>query len=317
MTNETAATRPKVSVIIAAYKAAETVSVAIESVLAQEGVSTEVLVCDDASQDNTPALVRSLAKATPAIKLVENPINTGPSGARNRGLEQAEGDWIAVLDSDDRFLAKRLQDMITAADAHGADIVIDDFIQVDEDGSTLTTGDLSDRRSAGWVSLEDWVRLNSFAPAELGFGYAKPLISRNVLERSNVRYNADLRNGEDYHFILELLLSGAKVYFTGQPGYSYTRRGGSISNRAHEDHMIALLKADEAIANRNLPLIDAKVRLGLKTRRRNLKRLVVTESVLGSIKQRRFVEAFVKLTKHPQAFPRILHQLGEALRKRI
>lgn len=68
-------TNPDVSFVIAAFKAADTITRAIDSALAQEDVSVEVIVVDDASQDNTAAVVEAIAD--PRIRLIRLPANRG------------------------------------------------------------------------------------------------------------------------------------------------------------------------------------------------------------------------------------------------
>lgn len=97
---------PSVSVIVPALDARETVVSALESALSQD-VAVEVLVIDDGSQDGTPETVSQLGD--PRIRLLSTGTRrSGPSNARNVGLAAAEGEWVAVLDADDRFVPGRL-----------------------------------------------------------------------------------------------------------------------------------------------------------------------------------------------------------------
>lgn len=308
---------PFVSVVIAAYDAASCVGQAMASAVAQSGVRLELLVVDDASDDDTAAAVVELAEADDRIVLIRNPVNTGPAGARNLALARAKGDWIAVLDSDDQFAAGRLDAMCRIAREQGADIVIDDFISVDPAGRQLDGPGLSGQRPDGFIDLESWIALNSFVRGEVSFGYAKPLISRDFLRRTGVRYNETLRNGEDYHIVLEALLAGAKAHFMANAGYLYTRRDGSISRRADADHMHALLEADKAVAARLDPVRQSSAGALMATRQNNLGNLQTTEEVLGALKARRPGPAVASLVRRPGAIGRVIGHLGEAVQKRI
>ncbi len=90
------------SVIMPAYNRADTIAEAIASVRAQSHENWELLVVDDGSTDATAETVRALIEETgdSRIRLIELPWNKGVSAARNAGLEQARGDVIAYLDSD-------------------------------------------------------------------------------------------------------------------------------------------------------------------------------------------------------------------------
>ncbi|KEY97798.1 hypothetical protein AI27_16315, partial [Sphingomonas sp. BHC-A] len=106
--------------IIAAYNAQDTLVRAVNSALGQQ-VPVEVLIIDDASSDDTPRVAEGLARLHHNVRLIVSAENGGPSVARNRGLAEAQGEWIAILDADDAFLPGRLQRMTGVARRHEAD----------------------------------------------------------------------------------------------------------------------------------------------------------------------------------------------------
>lgn len=100
-------TSPIVSVIIPAYNRAATIGRAIESVTGQTWQDFEIIVVDDASADATVAAVEAIADAR--IRILRNPRNLGAAGARNAGITDARGAWIAFQDSDDEWLPRKLE----------------------------------------------------------------------------------------------------------------------------------------------------------------------------------------------------------------
>jgi glycosyltransferase involved in cell wall biosynthesis len=96
--------RPLVSVVIPTYNRAPLLGRALASVAAQTFRDHEIVVVDDGSTDDTHAVVRGLA--APVRLLVQ--ANAGVSAARNRGVAEARGEWIAFLDSDDCWLPEKL-----------------------------------------------------------------------------------------------------------------------------------------------------------------------------------------------------------------
>ncbi len=94
-----------VSVIIPAYNAASFIKDAIESVLAQQYPSIEVIVVDDGSNDDTASIAESF---NPPV-ICHRQENGGPPVARNRGLAMAHGEYIAFLDADDLYEPARIQ----------------------------------------------------------------------------------------------------------------------------------------------------------------------------------------------------------------
>ena len=97
---------PSVSVVIPAYNRAATIVAAIDSVLRQTWTDFELIVVDDGSTDGT--LAAAAAVADPRLRLVPAPRNLGAAGARNLGVEEARGTWIAFQDSDDEWLPEKL-----------------------------------------------------------------------------------------------------------------------------------------------------------------------------------------------------------------
>lgn len=98
-----------VSIITPAYKAARVISETIASVQAQSYANWEMLIVEDCGPDDTRDVVRRLAAADPRIRLIEPKRNGGPAEARNHALAQAQGRWIAFLDSDDLWLPEKLE----------------------------------------------------------------------------------------------------------------------------------------------------------------------------------------------------------------
>jgi len=107
---------PRVTVFIPVHDRERYVADAIDSVLAQTYGDFEVLVVDDGSTDRSVEVVR--AYDDPRVRLEENGENLGIPRTRNRGLELARGEYIALLDSDDRMLPRRLERQVAFLDAH-------------------------------------------------------------------------------------------------------------------------------------------------------------------------------------------------------
>lgn len=107
MTGAAAGGAPLVSVIMAAYNAAEHIGEALESVLAQQWRPLEVVVVDDGSTDATAEIVRGYSE----VVYVQQE-NQGPSAARNSAVEHSSGDFVANFDSDDLLPPTRIGDQV-------------------------------------------------------------------------------------------------------------------------------------------------------------------------------------------------------------
>jgi glycosyltransferase involved in cell wall biosynthesis len=105
-------TQIAVTVIIPTYNRAHTIQRCLRSVLCQSYGPAQVLVVDDASTDDTRDRVLSISDQR--IEYIRLPQNSGPQAARNEGIRQAKGEWIAFQDSDDEWLPNRLRSGVEA-----------------------------------------------------------------------------------------------------------------------------------------------------------------------------------------------------------
>lgn len=101
------------SVVIPAYNAEAFVCRAIESALSQSFPAAEVLVVDDGSSDLTAKVAEG---CDPRVRVIRK-TNGGPASARNTGIRQAKGDWIALLDADDTWLPRKLEKQVKVIEA--------------------------------------------------------------------------------------------------------------------------------------------------------------------------------------------------------
>lgn len=101
---------PKVSIIIPTYNRAHMIERAVASILAQTYENLEIVIVDDASQDNTVEVASSIND--PRIKVFTKERNEGASATRNVGIAHASGEYLAFLDSDDEFTADKIEKMV-------------------------------------------------------------------------------------------------------------------------------------------------------------------------------------------------------------
>ena len=101
---------PSVTLVTPTRNRAHTIGRAIRSVLAQTHVEWELVVIDDASTDDTANVVASFRD--PRIRYVRLDEQAGPTGAKNRGFDEAKGPWIGVLDDDDELVPRALQKLL-------------------------------------------------------------------------------------------------------------------------------------------------------------------------------------------------------------
>lgn len=122
-----------VSVIIPAYNRADKILPAVESVLNQTYTDLELIIVDDGSGDNTKEVIESINDSR--LKYVRQE-NAGACAARNNGIKQAKGEYIAFHDSDDIWHSDKLKKQMDALIRNDADIVCCKLIKIYSDGKT-------------------------------------------------------------------------------------------------------------------------------------------------------------------------------------
>lgn len=104
--------QPLISVIMPAYNAEKYIEQSIQSVLNQDYTNLELIIINDCSKDKTIKIIENYAKKDDRIKYYTNKENSGVAYTRNFGIEKANGEWIAFLDSDDIWKKEKLQKQI-------------------------------------------------------------------------------------------------------------------------------------------------------------------------------------------------------------
>lgn len=122
-----------VSVITSVYNSGKYISKAIESVLAQTYKNWELLITDDGSTDNTVVIVESYAAKDSRIRLLRLDDNSGPGAARNNSLKNAQGRYVAFLDSDDYWLPDKLERQLELMRSAGCGMVYSSYLTCNDD----------------------------------------------------------------------------------------------------------------------------------------------------------------------------------------
>lgn len=301
-----------VSVVMANHRGADHLAAAMRSVLAQSHPRLELLVCDDASDDDSVTIARGLTAGDPRVEVLKAGVNGGPARARNAGLARARGEWIAIVDSDDLLHPERIARLLAAAVRHRADMVADDLVPFGPGRVGPARTMFSDRFAGPSVVRIDPQTLLGGGPAGrdgAALGYLKPLVVRRVLR--DMRYDETLRNGEDFDLYLRLVLRGARFVLTPAPTYLYRRHAGSISHRLTDGVLGPLLTAHEAIA---ASVDNGSLVRALGTRGRSLRRALRYARLVRAIKARSLGSAAAMLTLHPALWSDLLESLRDRRR---
>jgi len=212
-----------VSVIIPAYNSAKFISETLDSVLAQTFQEFEILVINDGSPD-TPVLKGALARYSDRIHYIEQK-NQGPSAAKNTGIRNASGEFLAFLDSDDiwqpDFLAEQLQFL---KEVPSTDMVCSDC-------SFFGDGELSGNSWQSLDPMEPPVSLEKLLPTHGGAFGSFAILRRSIVKRVGF-FDEGLRICEDYNYWLRLLYLGGKLLYSNKVLGKRRRHSGSLTHDA-------------------------------------------------------------------------------------
>lgn len=218
------AKRPAVSVIVPVYKVEDCLPACAESLLGQTFTDFELIFVDDGSPDGCGALCDGYAAKDSRVKVIHRQ-NGGLSAARNSGLDVAEGETIAFVDSDDVVAADYLEKLHAALEESGADMALCAVEDVDEAGAPLHERVLTVPEATGVFGGRELLA-NFFGPASTCYTVAWNKLYRRKLWDS-LRYPAG-RIHEDDAVAHLLYWQAEKVVCLADVLYFYRLRQGSI-----------------------------------------------------------------------------------------
>lgn len=252
---------PRVSVIMPAYNAERFIEQAIRSVLSQTYTDWELIVVDDGSRDRTAEIARDHAVADARIKVVSQP-NGRLANARNTGIRHARGELIAFLDSDDLWMAEKLQSQVKVIDLTRAGVVFTDgflFHEENAQDESRTFDNIAGRFTAG--EMLDQLFSGNKIPVLSAIVRREILIAAGGFDESPALYSGC----EDYD--LWFRLAQRETIFFGM-------KERLVRYRLHTAGMsakrIEMLRTEIALLRRYYPLAHHRDRLVEKSARRKI-----------------------------------------------
>lgn len=209
------AATPRVTVVIPFRNAVGTLGQTVASVQAQTVRDWEALLVDDQSGDGSTELAARLAARDPRLRLVCPPARLGAAGARNLGIREARGRFLAFLDADDLWLPEKLERQLPLLEV-GAGIVFSSYRRIDPEGRPLSV-----------VRARPLVR---YRDALGGNPIGSPTAVWDLARFGRVQM-PDLPMREDYAFWLALLRQGAEARGLPEVLAEYRVSPGSRSAR--------------------------------------------------------------------------------------
>lgn len=232
---------PKVSVIVPTYNSGSYVKETLLSILAQPYQNLEIIVVDDASTDNTAEVVNALnSDKINYIRLPEN--HGGPSKARNIGIKNARGEYIAIFDSDDLMLPGRIESAVSKMDELSeVGMVCTDAVKFDDNKGDYAYNHLNPKHYGKFNSLKTHCVGSNFYIIGKKQAY-DCLFYENYVQTSSVTirkkvfdeigyFDESFTNADDWDMWFRILQSYDLGYLD-EICVRYRRREGSITTRS-------------------------------------------------------------------------------------
>lgn len=215
---------PRISVIVPVYNTEKYLRRCVDSILAQTFRDFELLLVDDGSTDSSPAICDEYAKKDSRVRVFHKE-NGGVSSARNLGLDNARGEWIAFADSDDHVNVEYLTILMRGLEL---DWVASSYRILGDKGGWLTQ--MEDGIYIGkdlYKCYQKYLSTNFRTP--WGKRYKRELIH-------NIRFPLSMNVGEDLAFNLEYACNVNSIGLSSQATYLYNRKNeNSLTHILRED----------------------------------------------------------------------------------
>lgn len=235
---------PHVSVVMGMYNCAMTLGMAIESIISQTYTDWELIVCDDASTDDTYRIANEYAARDSRIKVLRNEHNVGCNIVLNRCIEMARGEYIAVMDSDDISLPQRLEKEVAILDNNPQYVVVGTAtIHFDEKGDFLNL---------------PWKERPQPSDFVHGIPHAHPscMVRRSaMLEIGCYHTEPGMRRVEDYYMFASLYARGYRGYNLQETLVRYCDDNQAYMRRTWQTRLNEVYTYSKAFKILRLPFI--------------------------------------------------------------
>lgn len=207
--------KPIVSVVTPVYNAEKFIKETIDSVLNQTYTDFEYLLIDDCSTDNSPDIVKSYAEKDNRVKYIKLKENSGAAVARNTGIENAQGRYIAFIDSDDVWYPEKLAKQLAFMEKENAAFTYTKYEHITEDGEVQSAPEFPEK-----LDYSGLLKNTAIACSTV-------VIDRQIIGDFRMPL---VRKGQDTATWLQILRNHDYAYLVDEVLNQYRGREGSLSS---------------------------------------------------------------------------------------
>ena len=257
--------KPQISVIIPVYNAEKTIAKCIDSVIAQTYQDFEILLIDDGSKDDSDSVCQSYAMQDKRIRYIHKE-NGGVSTARNLGIDEAKGQYVTFLDSDDWFETHTLEVLISNARRYDADLVIPRTRMVfcKTNGEFEKNAYNDDDYNLVVAKNELAKNFEKLTHTWALYSTCGRLFNRQILVKENVRFDINVKVLEDFCFNMVYIEHIHTLVHISEVLYNFYILGiqNYATKRRYQDYIISNEKVYEYLShfcsNHNLIISTAQ-----------------------------------------------------------
>ena len=236
----------KISIIVPVYNVDRYLKRCVDSLLKQTYENIEIILVNDCSPDNSAQIISEYEMSDSRVKGITQPQNMGVSAARNRGLEEASGEWIAFCDGDDWYLTEFCEEMLNSAKENGSDFVICDYQLVSDNGPSVTANTLAPIKNN--LSRENLIACGPIYSCT-------HLVKKELFQKSGVKYPLGIGHSEELPVFPVLAKYAEKASIVDKPLYCYYQRSNEVSASNsvadYEDQLLGSISKMEVALGEN------------------------------------------------------------------
>ena len=206
---------PKVSIIIAVYNVEPYLRRSMDSLCNQTLEDIEIICINDASTDNSLAILRESEQKDKRVKVINLEQNSGAAVARNKGLDVATGEYLGFIDPDDEIVLNYYEELYKKAKEEDADIAKCKRKNINIDG-TVSYTDLNDiiKEKGKYYFTYEWTTA---------------IYRHKVITDNNIRFPEECRKAQDVVFLSRVIFKSDKIVLIGNVEYIYYKRNDSLN----------------------------------------------------------------------------------------
>lgn len=207
---------PLITIIVPVYNGEKYIDKCVNSVLNQEYKNIEMILINDGSKDNSKEILDKWSQANERIKVIHQE-NAGVSAARNKGIEAAQGSYVTFVDVDDYIARDFVSYYYNLIKENNAEIALTPMPQKFDDDSENVATNIED-------SIQIWNGEKTACEMlyyNIAIGPWNKLISKELINRNNIKFNTKLSYGEGFNFSVDCFQRAKKIAVGKRKVYYY------------------------------------------------------------------------------------------------